>query len=142
MCEDYSKEIIQQTKNTKIHKCIKTTVLNYGLIYVTCLFLMHCTLKIYSTSNLSGSGSLVQPLHVPLLTDIQGSIHKHLKERQPCSLVDLPGIEAILADYRQTNNETHTRFGLGMSFSYVVISLCQLRMLFFFRNSLPCCREK
>lgn len=123
MCQDYSKEIIQQIKNTKIHKC----VLNYGLVYVKSLFLMHCTLKIYSTSNLSSSGSLVQPLHIPLLTYIQGSIHKHLKERQPCSLVDLSGIEAILADYKQTNNETLTRFGLrGMPFSHVIISLCQL----------------
>lgn len=58
------------------------------------------SIKLYSTSYLPRSSSLVQPLHVPLLTDIQRSVYKHLKERQPCSLVDLPGIEAILIDKR------------------------------------------
>lgn len=61
----------------------------------------------YSTSYLPCSGSLVQPLHVPLLTDIQWSVHKHFKERQPRSLVDVPGIEAILTDHEQMH--THEK---------------------------------
>lgn len=61
--------------------------------------------KMYSTSYLSCSGSLVQPLHIPLLTDIQWSVHKHFKERQPRSLVNVPGIQAILTD----NEQMYTR---------------------------------
>lgn len=50
----------------------------------------------YPTSYLPRSGSFVESLHVSLLTNIQWSIDKHLKERQTSSLVDLPCIESIL----------------------------------------------
>ncbi|TNN55063.1 hypothetical protein EYF80_034719 [Liparis tanakae] len=51
----------------------------------------------------------IPALHVPLLADIQRSVHKHLKERQPCCLMDLPGIKAILIH----NNEMHRRDEAG-----------------------------
>lgn len=58
----------------------------------------HTKSKLYFTSYLSCSGFLVQPLYIPLLTDIKWSIHKHLKEGQPSSFMDLPGIQAILLE--------------------------------------------
>lgn len=48
------------------------------------------------TSYLPSSGSFVESLHVPLLTNIKWSVDKHLKEREASSLMDLPCIEPIL----------------------------------------------
>lgn len=91
---------------------------------------MHFTMKLYSTSNLSGSGSLVEPLHIPLLTNIQGCIHKHLEERQPSSLVDLPGIKTILI-LREKQGHAVKTVGRGPfftyranTFSHVIVFVC------------------
>lgn len=90
---------------------------------------MRFTIRLYSTSNLSSSGSLVQPLHVPLLTNVQGCVHKHLKERQPSSLVDLPGIQAILVMRKKRahsqKSETCTRFDQQGKYIQPRHRLCQ-----------------
>lgn len=84
----YDRESAEQS----IPFTITSYICDMHIIY----FFMRFTMKLYSTSNLSSSGSLVEPLHIPLLTDIKGCVHKHLKERQPSSFVDLSGIKTIL----------------------------------------------
>lgn len=109
------------------------------------LFFMRFTIKLYSTSNLSSSGSLVQPLHVPLLTNVQGCVHKHLKERQPSSLVDLPGIQAILVMRKKRGTQSkkwdmHKIWPTAKIHSATSSSLSTVYSLL--RSSSPCCREK
>lgn len=93
----------------------------------------HFTIKLYYTSNLSSSGSLVESLHIPLLTNIQGCVHKHLEERQPSSLMDLPGIKTILMLKKTRrcgqNSGTCTRFDQQGKYIQPRYCLCRLSIV-------------
>ena len=53
-------------------------------------------------------GLLVEPLHIPLLTHLQRSVHKHLKEGQVAALVEAASSLTILQHSTHTCGTHHT----------------------------------
>lgn len=55
------------------------------------------------TTDDASPGLLVESLHIPLLTYLQRSVHKHLKERQAAVLVEAACLLTILWTWHITN---------------------------------------